>query len=245
MSDNLLTGIKQADKVEEVKDNLGGGLFGVVDSGIYEATIKHAYLEKSAKGSLGLHMEFELDAGQIYKESIYLTKQTGENYYIDKQDAKKKHLLPGFITADAIALFGAQKPISELKTEEMIVKIYNFDQKANVATPVPMLKELVGKTIKLAIKKKIEDKQVKDDSGKYVKAASGVREVNEIDSVFHPTKNFTVAELRAQATEPAFMQAWKDKWDGKVDNRATNASDGGTSAAGGAAAKPTASSLFK
>lgn len=239
---NLLSGITTADKVEEINDNLGGS-FGVVDSGIYEAKIKYAYLQKSAKGALGLHMEMELDGGQIYQESIYLTKQTGENYYVDKKDATKKHLLPGYITADAIALFGAQKPIAELDTEEMIVKLYDYDQKANIATPVPMLKALVGKTIQIGIIKRIKNKQVKNDQGTYVDDKSGIRESNEIDKVFHPTSNFTVPELRAKAEAPAFYEAWKTKWNGKVDDKSTNDKEGG--AASGATTKPSASSLFK
>ena len=236
---NLLAGIKQADAVEEVKDNLGGSKFSPVDSGIYEATIKYAYLKPSAGGALGLHMELDLDNGSTVRESIYLTKRTGENYYVDKNDASKKHLLPGYITADAIALLGAQKPIAELKTEDKIIKLYDSAQQAEVPTTVPMLTALTGKTIKAGIVKIVEDKQVKSDSGAYVKG-EGVRTKNEIDKVFHPTNNMTVPELRAGATEAEFYDAWKAKWDGKVDDKSTG---GGTAAS--AKAKPAVSSLFK
>lgn len=236
---NLLAGIKQADAVEEVVDNLGGSKFAPVDSGIYTATIKYAYLKPSAAGSLGFHTELELDNGSTIRESIYLTKRTGENYYVDKNDASKKHLLPGYITADAIALLGAQKPIAELKTEDKIIKLYDSAQQAEVPTTVPMLTELLGKTIKVGIVKIIEDKQVKSDSGAYVKG-EGVRTKNEIDKVFHATNNMTVPELRASATEAAFYESWKDRWDGKVNDKST-----GTGTASGAKAKPAVSSLFK
>lgn len=236
---NLLAGIKQADAVEEVKDNLGGSKFSPVDSGIYEATIKYAYLKPSAGGALGMHLELELDNGSTVRESIYLTKRTGENYYVDKNDSSKKHLLPGYITADAIALLGAQKPIAELKTEEKIIKLYDASQQAEVNTPVPMLTELTDKTLKVGIVKIIEDKQAKNADGKYVKV-EGQRIKNEIDKVFHPTNHMTVPELRASATEAAFYTAWKDRWDGKVNDKST-----GTGAAASAKAKPAVSSLFK
>lgn len=235
---NLLSGIKQADKVEEVKDQLGGSKFAPVESGIYAATIKYAYLKPSAAGSLGFHMELELDSGSTVRESIYLTKRTGENYYVDKNDSSKKHLLPGYITADAIALLAAQKPIAELSTEDKIIKLYDAAQQGEVNTTVPMLTALLGKTIQVGIVKIIEDKQVKNNEGKYVKG-EGVRIKNEIDKVFHPTNNMTVPELRAKATEPAFYEAWKTKWEGKVDDKST----GGGSAAP-AKAKPTTTSLF-
>lgn len=235
---NLLSGIKQADKVEEVKDQLGGSKFAPVESGIYQATIKYAYLKPSAAGSLGFHMELELDSGSTVRESIYLTKRTGENYYVDKNDASKKHLLPGYITADAIALLAAQKPIAELSTEDKIIKLYDAAQQGEVNTTVPMLTALLGKTIQVGIVKIVEDKQVKNDQGTYVKG-EGVRIKNEIDKVFHPTNNMTVPELRASATEPAFYEAWKTKWEGKVDDKSTG---GGSTAS--AKAKPKTTSLF-
>ena len=242
---NLLAGIKQADAVEEVQDFLGGSLFSPVESGVYEAVIKFAYLQPTANGSLGMHMEFELDNGSVMRESIYLTKTTGENYYVDKKDATKKHLLPGFITADAIALLGAQKPIAELSTSDKIIKLYDSEIKAEVPTTVPMLDALVGKTIKLGIIKVIEDKTAKTDKkdakGKFIYAkVDGVRVKNETDKVFHPTNNMTVPELRAGATEAAFYESWKAKWDGKANDKST----GGGSAAP-AKDKPVVSSLFK
>lgn len=235
---NLLSGIKQADKVEEVKDQLGGSKFAPVESGIYQATIKYAYLKPSAAGSLGFHMELELDSGSTVRESIYLTKRTGENYYVDKNDSSKKYLLPGYITADAIALLAAQKPIAELSTEDKIIKLYDAAQQGEVNTTVPMLTALLGKSIQVGIVKIIEDKQVKNAQGTYVKG-EGVRIKNEIDKVFHPTNNMTVPELRASATEPAFYEAWKTKWEGKVDDKST----GGGSATP-AKAKPATTSLF-
>jgi len=243
---SLLAGIKQADKVEETIDTVGGSKFGPVESGIYAATIEYAYLKPTAGGSLGMHMEFKLDDGSVYRESIYLTKRTGENFYVDKEDSSKKHFLPGYITADSIALLGAQKSISEMDTSDKIIKLYDFDQKKEIPTTVPMLTSLIGKTVKLGIIKRLEDKQVKSDevdkNGKPVYKKNGeTRIVNETDKVFHPTNNMTVPELRAKSTEATFYDSWKDRWDGKVDDKSTGT--GGSTPAG--KAKPEVSSLFK
>lgn len=219
-------------KVEEAKDVVGKS-FSTVDSGVYDAVIKHAYLKKTVNGSTAMHMELALDDTYVSKPTIYLTSQKGDHTYQDKKDPTKRHLLPGFIVADAIALFGAQKPISELakSTRKMTVKIRDFQLKKDVPTDVDMLHQLIGKTIKLGIIKKIEDKKVKDDSGQYVKAGTGTREFNEIDKVFHPTSGMTVNEVKNKASEASFIDKWKESWNGKVRDESTNPKDqsaGGT-----------------
>lgn len=246
---NLLGAIKRADKVEEVKDVLGGSKFAKVESGIYAGTIKYAYLKPSSTGALGMHMEVELEDGAVMQESIYLTNSQGENFYLDKQDDKKKHLLPGYITADEIALFGAQKPIAELDTEGRIIKLRDYDLQQDVPTEVPMLVDLVGKPVQLGILKIIEDKKIKTEeigaNGKPVYKATGeTRTINQIDKVFHPTNNMTAAELRAGAEEPSFYDAWKEKNAGKVRDLSTGAG-AGTGGKPAAKTKAATSSLFK
>lgn len=244
---NLLAGIKQADKVEATVDVLASDKFAKVESGVYDAVIKFAYLKPTVNGSLGLHTEFELDTGVLMRESFYLTNTSGENFYLDKEDPKKKHLLPGYIMADSLALLGAQKPIAELNTEERIIKLRDYDLQKDVPTPVQMLVALVDKPVRLGIIKVVEDKRKKtdqlDSKGKPVYVATGETFVkNAADKVFHLTNNMTVAELRAGATEAAFIEAWKEKWEGKTYDKST--ADKGNSVTPAAAKKASTASLF-
>lgn len=243
---NLLAGIKTADKVEEVKDVLASGKFEKVESGVYDATIKYAYLQAASTGSVGLHLEFELEGGTLMKETMYITNAQGENFYVDKKDAKKKHLLGGFVTADAIALLAAQKSIVDLKPEDRIIKLRDFDLQKDVPTTVSMLVELVDKPVRLGIIKKIKDKTTKTDeigaNGKPVYKPTGETMVlNEVDKVFHLTNNMTVPELRAGATEAEFITSWKDKWEGKTYDSSKGTKGG---AGGGTTTKKSTASLF-
>jgi len=245
---NLLSGIKTADNVEEVQDVLASNKFAKAESGIYDATIKYAYLKPASTGSIGLHLEFELDNGILMKETLYVTNAKGENFYVDKKDAKKKHLLGGYVTADSLALLGVQKELSELKSEERIIKLRDYDLQKDVPTPVNMLVELVDKPVRIGVIKIIQDKTKKSDktdsNGKAVYVSTGETMVkNETDKVFHLTNNMTVAELRAGATEAAFIESWKEKWEGKTYDKSTTS--GGSSAKSGGASKPAATkSLF-
>lgn len=244
---NLLAGIKQAGNVEEVVDVLASDKFAKVESGVYNAIIKFAYLQPSKSGALGMHTEFELENGTLMRETFYLTNSQGENFYKDKADPKKQHLLPGYIMADSISLLAVQKPISELTTEERIIKLRDFDLQKDVPTPVQMLVALLDKPVRLGILKVVEDKRKKTDQldakGKPVYAATGETFVkNEADKAFHLTNNMTVAELRAGATEASFIAAWKEKWEGKTFDKSTATK--GNAVTPAAAKKATTASLF-
>lgn len=247
---NLLAGVKQAESVEEVVDVLSSNKFAKVESGIYDAVINYAYLQKTVNGSLGLNLEFELDTGTIMKETLYITNTNDENFYVDKKDAKKKHLLPGYITADSIALFAAQKPIAELSSEERIIKLRDYDLQKDVPTTVNMLVQLIGKTVRLGVIKVIEDKRAKtdktDDKGKAIYEPTGDTIVkNETDKVFHSTSNMTVAEIRAGASEAAFIEAWREKWTGNTQDKSTGVAGKNTGSAGSSSGKKaTTASLF-
>lgn len=210
---NLLSSIKSADHVEEVVDVLGGGDYSTLESGVYDATIKYAYLSESQHGAIGLHVEFETSDKQTFKESFYVTNRQKENFYVDKNDSTKKHLLPGYITAEALSLFTTQKPLSDLKTETSVIKLYDYDAKKNLPTEVDMLSSMLDKPIRIGVHKVIENKKTKNDKGEYVDTNES-RELNQVNAVFHPKSNLTVSEIRSNLTEPKFHEAWSTKWTG-------------------------------
>ena len=239
---SLLSGLSTPADVVEEKDIIGGGVYQV-DSGVYDAVINSAYVQKNDKGTLVLHLDAKLDNDFELRQRISLTKRTGETFYVTKTG--EKFPMSGFVVGEALALFGAQKPLSELKSETKVVKVYNKELKKEVPEEVPMLTELVGKPVKLAIKKIIKPSGSYNEAGEWVEDHTKEFTFNEIDKVFHPKSGMTVPEIRAKKEEAEFINDWKEKWEGKVDNQIDAAKAGagtGSSAVGGT--KPT-SSLFK
>jgi hypothetical protein len=237
---SALAALKYDDDVKETKDTIGGG-FSVRTSGVYDATIKMAYLGKSAGGAMSLPCIFDID-GSEYRETLYLTNKEGKPYYLDKDGAK--HYLAGFLNGDALALLTTGKPLADCATERKVVKLYNFEQKKDIPTEVDCLTALIGQKVKLGVLQELSFKSAKQPDGTYKETAE-TREANVIDKVFHATSGKTVNEFRAKVAEAEFMPKWAEKWTGKVKDKTA----GKTPAAGtprtaqAATAKPT-TSLF-
>lgn len=212
---NALSNLKYDDSVKEERDVLGGSR--ILDSNVYDGTIKMAYLTTSSGGSLGLNLVVALENGTEYKETLYVTNKEGKNFYV--KDGVKNYL-QGFIVADGIALFGAQKSISELSTEKKVVKIYNYDTKSEVPTEVDCVVDLLNAPVKLGIVKELALKQEKNAAGVYVdKVPAETRESNNINKVFHPKNGKTIAECRAKAETAEFITEWTNKWQGQVNDK--------------------------
>lgn len=242
----MFNDITSDDKIQNETDRLGGG--GVLESGLYPATIKMAYGIKADSGAKGVVIQAETDQGRKITETIYVTSGTakgGKNYY--EKDGQK-HYLPGYLIVNSLCLLAAGKELSEIDVEEKVIKVYDFDAKAEVPQKKPVLMDLINKPILLGVIKQTVDKNVKDASGAYVPSGE-TREVNTIDKAFRASDRMTTAEIRAQATEASFVDSWAKKNTGVTQNRATGAAGtaGASKATGGAAAGGTAkpkSSLF-
>jgi hypothetical protein len=220
--------------LEEAKDVIGGG--GVKESGIYSGKIKLAYAGKSRGGAQFIAIHVDLD-GFEYRETMYITNRNGENFYLNKQDNTKKMPLPGFTTVNDLCLITTGKPLAEQDTEEKVVKLYDFDAKAEVPQNVPVLTDMIGQDITFGLIKQIEDKNVQDASGNYVPSGE-TRETNTIDKFFDPDSRMTVAEAKAEAETAEFIEKWDAKNTGKTRNRAKGAA--GNAGKSGAPGKPAA-----
>lgn len=201
--------------VEETEDRLGG--FSPLDTDAYDVEIKMAYAIKSDGGAQGVVLigNVPSENDREYRETIYVTKRTGENYY--EKDGKK-HELPGFTTINNLCLVTIEKPLAQVETEEKMVKVWDKDKKTEVPTSVPVLHELVGKMVTLGIQRVMENVNEKQGD-KYVPTAK-VREFNQIDAVFHHESKRTVAEARSGKEEPDFFEKWTEKNKGVTrDNR--------------------------
>src|SRR5690606_27332136 len=133
------------------------------------------------------------------------------------KDSNKKSPLPGFTTVNDICLITTGMELSELETEEKVVKVWDFDAKAEVPKSVPMITAALGKKVALGIIKQLENKNVKGADGKYVPTEE-TREINQIDKVFHPELKVTVAEARA-GKESTFWDAWEARNSGQTRDK--------------------------
>lgn len=201
--------------LEESTDTLGKGSY-LLESGIYEATIKSAYAGESSGGAMSVSFIFDVN-GKEHRETFYVTNKSKENFYVKN---KKKYPLPGFSHVDDICLITTGEHLSDQATEPKIVKVYDFVVKAEVNKEVPMLTGILGKKVALGIIKQLENKSKKNDqTGKY-EPTEETREVNLVDKVFHPEAKLTVVE--ALENKPAtFWDKWLKQNEGVVRNRCT------------------------
>ena len=157
---------------------------------------------------------------QEYRETIYITKQTGENFYLNPQDKTKKVPLPGFTIIDDMCLATVGKPLSEIDFEEKVMNIYDYEAKKELPKSVPMAVELLGQEVSVAIQKSLENQTEKDAQGNYVPKADGsTRETNNIDKVFNTATKMTVAEARGGATESHFWDKWIERNQSKTRDK--------------------------
>ena len=225
MFNNLITD----DSIKSNGDSLGGNRNTVLDSALYDMTVKLAYASHSAQKALAVNLVLETEDGKDLKQQIWVTSNETKgclNYYMTK-DTKTgqmtvKKYLPGFELINTLCLMTLNKSLKDMGTEEKIIMLYDFEQRKEVPTAVSMMTELIGKKITAGVIKQLVNKRVKDPStGKYVSIAE-TKEENEIDKFFHFPSGLTITEAQAKATEPVFKQKWAEKWTGQISDRTTN-----------------------
>lgn len=234
---SILAQLKQDDQIADERDVLGGN--GVLESGLYPATVAAAYITKANSEALGLNLILKIQ-NREHRETLWMTsgKAKGcKNYY---ELNGEKHYLPGFILANGLSRLTIAKEVSDLGTEEKIIKKYDANERKEVPTKVDMVQDLVGQDILVGLKRQTVDKTVKSASGEYVPTGE-TRDENTIDKFFRASDRMTVAEILSKEESAVFADQWNEKWAGKTVNKAKGAgSSGGT--AGAPASKP--KSLF-
>ena len=196
------------------KDILAGGGF-TKNTGVYDMIVDTAYMGKSAKGAVSVNLILKSAVtgdNTTFRQTLWVAsgdKKGNKNYYVDKNN--KKRLLPGMAQADHISHICTGKPLATLTPEEKTIKLYDFDKKAEMPTKVAALTEMHGCKIKVGVHKVRANKVVKNQAGGYDDTAAE-RVYNEIDKVFFPD-GLTLAEKRAEETEPKFIGKWMAKFD--------------------------------
>lgn len=205
--------INKAKDVEQEKDVVGGG--GAWESNLYPLEIINAYLHTSDEGAQALMLEVKDENGRSQKQSHYVTTKTGDCFYTDGKD--KKHYLPGYLIANALAMLASEgeAEITDLDTEDRIIKVWDSSKGAEVNKKVPVFYDLIGLEFVGGIIKITKPKSSKGADGKYVDDPKETIDVNEMDKVFN-TDGFTTLELLNGADEPLFQEKWLARWEGKT-----------------------------
>lgn len=231
-----------SDGLDKQKETLGGGK-QLFSSDVYDATIKVAYMSQSRSGAIAINFEFDINSTP-YNETIYITNREKKNYYVTSKNTKAG--LPGFNLVNNICRVTLNKELSQLADPETkTLSIYDFESRDNKPTEVPVLMELLGQKLKLAISNSKTNKNVKDGSGKYV-PSNEIINVNKIEHVFN-TNGCNVTEIDKNITEPEFMNLWLNKYKGiEIDSTVTPKINSGSNTASQptATTNPDISNLF-
>lgn len=196
--------------VENTQDTVGG--FQPLQSDIYNAVVKVAYTTESKNGATGVVLILGLD-GREYRETLYITNRNGDVFYTKNNI---KHYLPGFVNIDELCLVAAGKPLSECETEEKKVKVFNFETMKEEPTDVPVIMDLVGKEIKVAIVLEKQFKQAQGSNG--YEDTDEVIERNQINKFFS-TEGFTANEIKDGVEDADFYDKWIESNQGRVIDR--------------------------
>lgn len=230
--------------MEETGDRLGGG-GAPLPADVYKAKIVMAYGIQSDGGAKGVVLHMDLDIldengnrkdSREYRETIYITKRSGENFY--EKDGKK-YPMPGFQTVEDICILAhpENKGLGGQTVEERHVPVWDKDAKKEVPRAVPVITSLLDRELYVALQHIKETKQV-NQNGQYVDdPQGGTRESNKIDKAFHVQSKQTVSEAKA-GQNATFLDAWVKKNKGTVIDNTTK----GGGKAGAPGAKPVAGS---
>lgn len=230
MSGKLFGNLK-SDGLEETQDRLGG--FQPFDTDIHTGKIKVAYAGESQGGASSVTVIVEMGAKE-YRETLWVTNKKGENFFLNKNDNSKKVPLPGFTVMEDICLVTTGEALADQNAEEKVVKIYDYEVKAEVPKSVQVLVDLIGKEVSLGILRQIENVNEKQGDGTYA-ATAKTKETNTIDKVFHTETKMTVVEARNGAEEPVFWDSWLERNKGQTrDRREIKDDQGGNSGRPGA-----------
>lgn len=205
---NVFAGKKIAkDTIDE--DYVGSG--GVFDSDVYQAKIKTAYIGK-AQASEARNVTLLLDInGRELRSQTWVSNKTGDVTYKDKKTGEMKNL-PGYNQMNSVALLVAGKNLGDLDTEELVVKLYDFDAKKELPQSVTCFTELHGQTIGVAVQRQTVDKTKKNDNTGDYEPTGETRDQNEIVKFFAPEKMVTISEVAE------FIKSLGESFDDVVDS---------------------------
>jgi hypothetical protein len=145
---------------------------------------------------------------------------------VTKLTLKKRILTPGFNAINSLSQLILGKGVLECDNEKRVIKLYDYDTKAEVPTEVDMLIDLIGKPVCAAILHQVEDKTAKNAQTGNYEATGKTYAINVIDKYLDPQTRKTAQETKNNI-EAAFADAWLAKWKGQISDQSTVAKTAG------------------
>ena len=211
-------------------ENIGGSF--AWESGVYDATIKMAYLNQSAKEAVSFNIILEKNSGNFseLRESFWVRSGKEKGNKVTYTKDGKEYPLPGYSIANSlcVAVTGDRLPKCMDSAEKKTVKIWNPEQQKEMPTERPVITSLIGKTVKVAVHQVVEDKQAKNEKGVYVSTGAS-RTINQC-KFFGNAEGKTAEEISEDKPAEKFDK-WAKKNTGTVIDRSTSKKKGNNSAA--------------
>lgn len=202
-----LFGSIKNDGMEQTTDRIGGGGF-TLETDIYVGEVVQAFVEQSQSGATWVNLEFKFTDGSTFKTNQMVANKDGEAFFVD---SKTKNRIPfnGYTVVDDICMVITGEPMVNQEHEEKVVSVYDFESRKDVNRERPVLINLIGGPVALAIQKKIENKRKPDDNGKYVET-NDRQEVNNVVKVMHPETKQTLNEA-IDGKEATYWDKWLER----------------------------------
>ncbi|ANJ20711.1 single strand DNA binding protein [Dinoroseobacter phage DS-1410Ws-06] len=178
------------EKVED--DYIGGG--GTLETDIYPAEIKYAYIGKSQRSDArSLNLSLKIGNSE-QNHTIWMTNGKGEVTYKDKKSGEEKNL-PGFNQVNSLAMLLLSKEVGDLDVEEKVINLYDYESKKEIPQSVECFTELHGEKLQVALQKQIVDKTQKNENTGEYDPTGETRETNEIIKFFPEDLAVTISEV--------------------------------------------------
>lgn len=190
---NIFSKAKPAAKAEVEDDFLGGG--GVLDTDIYPAEIKYAFIGKAANSDArNLTLCLKVNGKREVTRQIWMTNRNGDVTYKDKKTGEAKNL-PGFNQVNSLCMLIASKEVGDMDVEEKTLNLYDFESKTEVPQAVVCFTELHGEKIHVAIQRQTVDKTEKNEATGDYEPTGETRDQNEFIKFFPEDRLVTISEV--------------------------------------------------
>jgi hypothetical protein len=188
---NIFSGKTMAkEKVED--DFLAGS--GILDTDIYLAKIKTAYIGKAASSD-ARNVTLLLDInGKEHRSQIWVSNRNGDVTYKDKRTGEDKNL-PGFNQINSLCLLVDGQEMGAMDVEELTVKLYDFEAKKELPQAVDCFSSLHGQEVMVAMQRQTVDKTAKNEATGSYEPTGETRDQNEVVKFFANGPTVTISEV--------------------------------------------------
>ena len=269
---NIFANKKAAKSDSKIEDDyVGGG--GVLDTDIYEAVIKYAYIGSSkSSDARSLNLCLKINNMEVTR-AIWMTNGKGEITYKDKKTGEEKNL-PGYNQVNSLCMLLCSKEVGEMDVEDKTFNLYDYESKKEIPTSVECFTELHDQKLSVAVQRQTVDKTEKNEATQDYEPTGETRDQNEFIKFFPEGKLVTISEvahfistlggdfdevlsegnlgkaINKMEEDGAYAAKWLEKNRGETWNKATGAKGegkafkGGAKSGGGSAEKKTKTDLF-